>query len=90
VQVAVGFSRFSRGFTYRSLAQLDEWLADTRYWLDLAVQYAKAGYWPQNDKSCHHFGGCPFRRVCSKSPEVRPVFLESDFRREPWNPLQIR
>ena len=90
VQVAVGFSRFSRGFTYRSVAQLDEWLADTRYWLDLAVQYAKAGYWPQNDKSCHHFGGCPFRRVCSKSPEVRSVFLESDFRREPWNPLKVR
>jgi hypothetical protein len=90
VQVAVGFSRFSRGFTYRSVAQLDEWLADTRYWLDLAVQYAKAGYWPMNDKSCHHFGGCPFRRVCSKSPEVRQVFLESDFRREPWNPLEVR
>jgi hypothetical protein len=90
VQVAVGFSRFSRGFTYRSAAQLDEWLAGTRYWLDLAVQYAKAGYWPMNDKSCHHYGGCPFRRVCSKSPEVRSVFLESDFRREPWNPLQTR
>ena len=89
-QVAVGFTRYARGFTYRSDAQLVEWLADTRRWLGLEAQYATDGYWPMNDKSCHHYGGCPFRRVCSKSPEVRQMFLESDFKREPWNPLEVR
>jgi hypothetical protein len=86
-QVAVGFTRFARGFTYRSQDQLEEWLEDTRRWLSLAVEYAKSGHWPMNDTSCDKYGGCPFRRVCSKSPEVRSVFLESDFRKEQWNPL---
>jgi hypothetical protein len=90
VQVASGFSRFSRGFTYRTEAQLQEWLLDTRHWLALAEHYAARGHWPMNDKSCHHFGGCVFRKVCSKSPEFRDRFLESDFHRVPWNPLVPR
>jgi hypothetical protein len=89
-QIAVGFSRFSRGFTYRTDGQLEEWLADTRHWLALAEQYAITGHWPMNDKACHHYGGCVFRGVCSKSPEVRQKFLESDFHKAPWNPLVPR
>ena len=34
-QVAVGFTRFSRGFTYRTDSQIEEWLADLHYWFDL-------------------------------------------------------
>jgi hypothetical protein len=90
VQIAVGFSRFARGFTYRTPAQIEEWLVDTRRWLRLAEQYAQEGHWPQNDRSCHHYGGCVFRKVCSKSPEVREKFLESDFHKVPWNPLVPR
>src|SRR5262249_791730 len=52
-QVAVGFTRFSRGFTHRSDSQLDEWLGDTRDWLGLQEHYAKTNRWPMNDKSCH-------------------------------------
>lgn len=89
-QIAVGFTRFSRGFTHRSQAQLEEWLADTYYWFALAEQYATEGYWPMNDKSCHKYGGCPFRKICSKSPEVRQKFIDTDFRKEPWNPLTPR
>lgn len=90
VQVAVGFSRFSRGFTYRTDAQIEEWLADTKGWFALAERYASEGYWPMNDKSCHKYGGCPFRKVCSKSAEVRQKFLDSDFIAHPWNPLETR
>lgn len=90
VQIAVGFSRFSRGFTHRTDSQLEEWLADCKTWFVLAEQYAVAGHWPINDKSCHHFGGCVFRKVCSKSPEVREKFLETDFVKRPWNPLEVR
>lgn len=90
VQIAVGFSRFSRGFTYRTEAQINEWLNDTRHWFRLAEQYATDGYWPMNDKSCHKYGGCPFRHICQKSPEVRQRFLESDFIKHPWNPLESR
>mgnify|MGYP000290530764 CR=1 FL=1 len=89
-QIAVGFSRFSRGFTFRTEAQTEEWLANTHEWLRLAEQYAVADFWPMNDKSCHQYGGCVFRKVCSKSPEVRQKFLETDFTKREWNPLASR
>jgi hypothetical protein len=89
-QIAVGFTRFSRGFTFRTEAQTEEWLANTKEWLDLAESYAVKGFWPMNDRSCHMYGGCAFRKVCSKSPEVRQKFLESDFEKRHWNPLEAR
>lgn len=89
-QIAVGFTRFQRGFTYRTEAQLEEWLSDARYWFAQAEGFAEAGYWPMNDRSCGMYGGCTFRKICSKSPEVRERFLESDFERKPWNPLASR
>lgn len=90
VQIAKGFSRFERGFTMRTDAQLEEWFADALHYIELAEGYARKGHWPMNDKSCDKFGGCPFRRICSKSPEVRDIFLQSDFQREPWDPLKVR
>lgn len=91
-QVGVGFSRFTRGLTYRTPDQLDEWLNDLRYcWLPAAEQYAVQGYWPQNDTACDKFGGCRFREICSKSPSVRDAFLKGNFEKgEPWNPLISR
>jgi PD-(D/E)XK nuclease superfamily protein len=85
---------FQRGFTYRTDDQLDEWLVDLRYWLHSAETYATAGYWPQNDTSCDKFGGCKFREVCSKSPQVREQYLRASFDKlepdERWNPLKAR
>lgn len=89
-QIAVGFSRFARGFTYRTDAELEEWLDETKWWIKQAEARAAEGYYPRNDKACHQYGGCTFRKVCSKSPEVRKKFLESDFERRPWNPLETR
>lgn len=89
-QIMVGFTRFQRGFTYRTDTVLEEWLADFRYWTDLAEGFAERDHWPMNDKACGLYGGCLFRGICSKSPEVREKFLESDFERRPWNPLESR
>jgi len=89
-QIAVGFTRFSRGFTFRTEAQTEEWLSNTKNWLALAEQYAVNNFWPMNDRSCHQYGGCAFRKVCSKSPEVRQKFLQSDFTKRQWNPLEPR
>lgn len=87
-QIAVGFTRFSRGFTYRTDAQIEEWLADLRYWFNNAERYATDSYWPMNDKACFN---CHFRNICSKDPAVRSNFLESEFTQEdPWNPLKSR
>jgi hypothetical protein len=87
-------NRFVRGFTYRTPDQLDEWLGDLSITLRTAEAYASAGYWPQNDTACDKFGGCRFREVCSKSPQVRDKFLATDFHQLPeadrWNPLKSR
>lgn len=91
-QIAVGFTRFARGLTYRTQAQLDEWVHDLRYWLRQAEGYATDGYWPMNDTACFN---CEFNRhgakICAKDPSVRQSFLESHFtQEEPWNPLLKR
>jgi PD-(D/E)XK nuclease superfamily len=86
--------RFVRGFTYRTRDQLDEWLLDLRLWFNLAEAYAEADHWPMNDTSCDKFGGCKFRGICSKSPNVREAFLKADFVKldpdQRWNPLASR
>jgi hypothetical protein len=83
---------FRRGITYRTQDQLEEWLADTRRWLALAEGYATEGHWPMNDTSCSMYGGCRYREVCSKSPQVRKTWLKSNFTQgnERWNPLKPR
>jgi len=86
-QIAVGFSRFVRSFIFKTPDQIDEWMDDTKMWLRQAEWFAEKDKWPQNDKSCHKYGGCPFREICCKSPSVRDKFLESNFERRAWNPL---
>lgn len=70
---------FARGFTYRTQDQLHEWMEDLRFWLGQAEAFATANYWPMNDTSCTKFGGCKFKEVCSKSPQVRESYLKSAF-----------
>lgn len=85
---------FARGFAYRTGDQLTEWLADLRYFLREAEDFATAGYWPQNDTACGKFGGCHFREVCSKSPSVRETYLRANFDKtdlnQAWNPFYER
>lgn len=96
IQVAVGFTRFQRGFTHRSPAQLEEWLAETKAWIKLAESMALSQFWFRNDTSCHHYaksdgtGGCPFRELCSRDPSVRPNFEKTEYKIERWNPLETR
>lgn len=90
-QLLMDDTRFTRGFTYRTEDELNEWLDDLGLWLSKAKEYAEKGYWPKNDTACDKYGGCKFRDICSKSPSVRDKFLASDFVKEPpWNPLQPR
>lgn len=98
-QIAVGFSRFERGFTFRTPAQLEEWHQTSLYHIGLARLATEhmlghdggAEAFPMNPVSCDKYGGCPFRNVCSKSPEVRSQFLKAEFVKGPrWNPLERR
>lgn len=89
-QIMVGGTQFQRGVVQKSQEQIDEWLADTKRWIGSAINMAIQGQWPMNDKSCHNYGGCPFIKICSSSPNVRQSYLDSNFEKRPWNPLELR
>lgn len=90
-QIAVGFTRFERGFTFRSDDQLDEWYEGAMHTIELARKAAVEQYFPMNASSCGNYGGCEFRHICSRSPSVREQFLKGDFIQGPrWNPLEAR
>lgn len=100
-QIAIDFSRFGRGLTYRTKDQISEWTFDLQLLLKQFEDYAIAGYYPMNDKACNSYRseesgsiGCPFREICGKSPQVREQFLKSGFTKlegdDVWNPLKAR
>jgi len=90
-QIAVGFTRFERGFTFRTDSELSEWYDDSMFTIELARRAAKENHFPRNTTSCGNYGGCPFRAACSRSPEVREQFLKADFVKGlRLDPLDIR
>lgn len=90
-QIAVGFTRFERGFTFRTDDQLNEWYEHSMYHIERARQATREDYFPMNPSSCGNFGGCEFRHICSKAPSVREQFLKGDFvKGKRWDPLEVR
>lgn len=90
-QIAVGFSRFERGFTFRGPGTLEEWYDVTLAHIEDAQRATREQYFPMNTTSCHQYGGCTFREICSRSPSVRKNFLEGNFERTRlWDPLERR
>jgi hypothetical protein len=90
-QIAVGFTRFERGFSFQDDARLNEWYDDAMGFILTAVEATKNNHFPRNRSSCNKYGGCEFREVCSKSPHVREQFLKADFvQAERWDPLSSR
>jgi hypothetical protein len=90
-QIAVGFSAFGRDMTHRSEAQIKEFLFGVVEYRRLAEHFTRQGFWPMNETACGNYGGCAFREICSKSPQVRERFLRTEFTQDkPWNPLEPR
>lgn len=89
-QIAVNFTRFERGITTRTPDQLEEWHESTRYTISLARSAAALDKWPMNLSACGNYGGCPFRQLCSRSPQVRENFIKSDYDAHNWDPLKAR
>lgn len=91
VQIAVGFSRYERGFTFRADDQLQEWYDGAMHTIETARHAAQQNYFPMNASSCGNFGGCEFRHMCSKAPSVREQFFKGAFvQGKRWNPLENR
>lgn len=90
-QIAVGFTRFERGFTFRTDEQLDEWYNGAMYHIETAQAATRENYFPMNQTACGNYGGCPFREACSRSPKVREQFLKARFvQGVPMDPLSTR
>jgi hypothetical protein len=89
-QVGATFTRYRRGFLHRTPAMREEWYEDLGYYLTQAAYFAERSYWPMNDKSCGNYGGCPFRPLCAKGPEVRNKWLNTLTVSKIWDPLQVR
>lgn len=90
-QIAVGFSRFERGYSFRTESQLDEWYDGAMADIERTQQNTLNNSFPMNPSSCGNYGGCEFRGICSKDPRVREQFLIGEFdRRRQWNPLERR
>jgi hypothetical protein len=90
-QIAVGFTRFERGFTARTPDQLNEWYDCTMQLIESTQRATREQHFPMRVTSCGNYGGCEFRFVCAHSPDVREQFLKGNFdKMEPWNPAKRR
>lgn len=78
-QIAVGFTRFERGFTFRTEGQLNEWYDSAMHHIQAAQRATRENYFPMNPSACGNYGGCPFRTVCSRDAGARKNFLAADF-----------
>lgn len=90
IQLGVNFSRFGRGIVPFSLEEINEYIIDLKYWITQAMDACKANYFPQNTESCQKYSGCQYLEICSKSPARRQMYLEGNFVKRVWNPLQAR
>lgn len=90
IQIGAGFVRSERGLVPRSAEQRQEWLEELGFWLRSMSQAAQELEWPMNDKSCHNYGGCPYRGICSKSPGLRETEISQRYFQETWDPLVRR
>lgn len=83
MQTGVNFARFQRQPIHRTPAQRDEWYEEIIALIGEAENCAKNDFWPRRTAVCGLYGGCPFRKVCGKSPSVRNVFLNGgDYRKD--------
>lgn len=90
-QIAVGFTRFERGITMRTEAQLQEFYETAMETIERARRATEEKHFPMNRTACGNYGGCEFHAVCSRSPEVRETWLKADFiQGERWDPLKAR
>lgn len=90
-QIAVGFTRFERGFVHRGEPQLNEWYDTMQGTAERARNDTREQRFLPNYASCGNYGGCEFRKICSRAPQHRNNLLEANFHRAPrWDPLEQR
>lgn len=89
-QIAVGFTRFERNFTYRTKDQIDEWFETAMHYINLTRSYTSLGQFPMNLTACGNYGGCPFKNICSASPSHREEIIKTEYVERVWDPIKRR
>lgn len=79
--------RLGIGIIRRTDALRSEFMEELGYWLAQAETFAKNNYWPMNRRNCW---ACEFAEICAKDPDKRHGYLEANFIKREWNPLQER
>jgi hypothetical protein len=88
IQLQVGGVKFARFTTSRSESQVQEFLADLKYYADLAESWYLNQRYPMNTSACFL---CQYKEVCRQPPEFRAAYLKTYFVQKPaWNPLKSR
>lgn len=89
-QIAVGFTRFERGFTYRSQTENEENLENFKHYIEMARSFTLLGRFPMNTTACGNYGGCPFKSICSAPPQHRERVIEAEYVEKIWDPIERR
>ena len=90
IQIGVNFVRSRRVLVPRPPSVIEEWHQDLGWKIAALERAAEAQYWPMDDRACGLYGGCKYRAVCARPPGARQQWLEADFTRRVWDPLQAR
>lgn len=81
--------RCIRAFPNYSPEELIEWQDGVIMKCEDIKRAILSGYFSRHENSCHIYGGCGFRGVCSVAPRSRSICLKADFNREPlWSPYE--
>lgn len=79
--------RFIRAYPNYTQAEIDEWRSELMQKCRELKSALTSKTFIKHENSCHIYGGCSFRRVCSVPPGARPIILKADFRQvDAWVP----
>ncbi len=91
IQIAMNFSRFGRCPINRTEAQHEMFLRSICKAIKANEQCVEEKFWEQRESSCGRYGGCTFKRVCEKDPNLHEMHLRgADFVTRERTPLEIR
>jgi hypothetical protein len=79
--------RFVRAYPTYTEAELEEWRLGCVAKCREIKRSIETGVYVRHENSCHLYGGCGFRGVCSVPPGSRSIILKADFVQvDPWTP----
>lgn len=78
----------ARDLSTRSDTELGEYIVNTLNVIsDIKKCYTEEN-WYRNTEACCDFIECPYRRICKEERDVQERIIESDYKVEPWTPLE--